>query len=297
MRPRNILITWGNGQLAWELVNGMSAVELTLTDLSIDQLDITKPDEIERAIQTYEPHLIINTAAYTAVDKAEQEKELAFKVNRDGAGFIAKQCAQHRIPLVHVSTDYVFDGKKNSPYLEMDPAHPLSVYGQSKWEGEEAVRNNLYNHVILRVSGSFSSHGHNFVKTIIKLASERESIDVVNDQITCPTPATGIADAIFQIANTILAPYLLMEFWGTFHYCSAPPTTWYDFAAAIIEEAKLYKPLKVKTLNPVTSEQLNLLAKRPRYSVLDCDKIGYIFGVRPAKRPRGLHFAVQEILT
>ncbi|OGT21032.1 MAG: dTDP-4-dehydrorhamnose reductase [Gammaproteobacteria bacterium RIFCSPHIGHO2_02_FULL_42_13] len=294
MITRNVLITGGGGQLAWDLMNSMCPFPLELTELPLEQLDITKETDVERAFATYQPHLIINTAAYTAVDKAEEEKALAFKVNRDGAGLLAKLCKQHRLPLLHLSTDYVFDGEKKFAYLENDPVNPISVYGQSKWGGEEVVRKQLHEHIILRVSGIFGVHGHNFVKTIIKLAGQRDSLDIVHDQTTCPTPAADIADALLQIANNILCSNQIIN-WGTYHYCSSPSVTWHDFAAVIIEEAANYQTLTVKTLNAITAKQLNLLAKRPGYSVLNCDKIFNEFGIARPNWKIGLTRVIREL--
>ena len=178
--------------------------------------------------------------------------------------------------------------------METDPVNPINVYGKSKWEGEEAIRNQLHEHIILRVSGIFGVHGHNFVKTIIKLAEQRDSLDIVNDQTTCPTPAADIADALLQIANDILGRRQIIK-WGTYHYCCGPAVTWYNFAAAIVEEASQYQTLTAKTLNAITSEQLKLLAKRPRYSVLNCDKIFDEFGLVRHGWKTGLTRVIREL--
>ena len=214
-----ILITGANGQVGWSLRHTHPSSDLLLIAPDESQLDITRLADIEKNIEKHSPDMIINTAAYTAVDKAETDQEKAMQVNAEGPLLLAKTCKKANIPLIHFSTDYIFDGKKKTPYLENDTPNPLNVYRKTKLLGEKNVRDNLEKHIILRVSGVFCVHGHNFVKTMLRLAEEREILSVVDDQITCPTPAIDIATVIWQIASKIFDE---KNRWGTYHYCATP---------------------------------------------------------------------------
>ena len=220
---------------------------------------------------------MINAAAYTAVDQAESEQELAFSVNCKGPAYLAKACSKFRIPLIHVSTDYVFDGSKRTPYLETDPVSPVCVYGESKAAGEKAVRDALEAHIILRTSWLYSTHGNNFVKTILRLANEREELRVVADQYGCPTYAWDLAAAILHIADQMGRRGKTQ--WGTYHYCGQGIITWHDFAVKICGLAKRYVPVRVKEIEAISTAEYYTPAKRPAYSVLDCSKIARCFGI------------------
>ena len=182
-----------------------------------------------------------------------------------GALELAMACAEAQIPLIQLSTDYIFDGNQTSPYTETDPANPLNIYGESKWLGEEAVRQHLPEHIILRVSGVFSEFGSNFLKSILRLAKEKEELRIVTDQITCPTYAGEIASALFSIIDKTPA-------WGTYHYCSDKPISWYDFARAIVNEAKKHTTISTKKINAIPTTDYPTPAKRPLNAVLDCSK-------------------------
>jgi dTDP-4-dehydrorhamnose reductase len=223
------------------------------------------------------PTLIINAAAYTKVDQAESEPSAAFAVNGDGPAHLADVCYALGIAMIHVSTDFVFDGHKGSPYREDDPPAPLSVYGQSKLAGEEAVRERLDRHVMIRTAWLYAVYGHNFVKTILRLAAEKETLRVVNDQHGCPTLASDLAQAILTIAGRIHRPQAAV--WGTYHYCGQGATTWYGFAQAIVQFARQFMPLKVQTLEAIPTTQYPTPARRPANSVLDCSKIETAFGI------------------
>jgi dTDP-4-dehydrorhamnose reductase len=229
----------------------------------------------------------INAAAYTAVDRAEQEPALAFAVNRDGPAHLAAACARSNIPLLHISTDYVYDGAKIDPYVEDDPTTPLGVYGASKLAGDEAVRRLLPRHLILRVSWVFGIHGHNFVKTILRLARERQELRVVADQYGGPTFAGDIADTLLDLAGRI-AEIDARDAWGVYHYCGEPVTTWHGFASAIIELARARESLPVKTVTAITTTDYPTPAARPVNSVLDCAKLAARFGIRPRPWRAGL---------
>ena len=267
-----ILITGGNGQLALALRHHPQAHLFHVISCARDTLDITDNASIKHAIDKHTPDIIINTAAYTAVDKAEQEEELALRANHVGAQNIAVACKKNQIPLIHISTDYVFDGIKNAPYVEDDATNPLNVYGKSKLLGEQAIREQHDQHIILRVSGVFGEYGNNFMKTMVKLAREKKELRVVADQFTCPTSARDIASAIYTIAKN-------PAHWGTYHYCSADPVSWHDFAVAVITEAETHYPVLVECIKGITTAEYPTAAKRPAYSVLDCTKIGINFGV------------------
>lgn len=268
-----ILITGGSGQLAAAIKHHPEASNFDIITCTREQLDITQPDSMDQAITKHVPDIIINTAAYTAVDKAEDDPFTADFINHQGAGHIAMACHKHQIKLLHISTDYVFDGNQDHEHHEDDPAHPINIYGKSKWDGEQAVRHHCRNHVILRVSGVFSSYGSNFVKTILKLARENSTLRVVCDQIICPTYAGDIAKAILSICSQP-SPR------GTYHFSSAESVSWYEFARCIINEARLYETLAADTITPVNTEDYPTLAKRPRISILDCSKIHLVYGIK-----------------
>jgi dTDP-4-dehydrorhamnose reductase len=272
------LITGANGQVGHAL-SQLTSAQKTLIALSHAELDITDLQAIKTAIIHYRPAVIINAAAYTAVDKAEQEMEQAFMVNAQSPRLLAKACAITNIPLIHLSTDYVFNGSQQRPYQESDTVNPLNSYGASKWAGEQAVQEFWHKHIILRLSGVFSAHGHNFVKTILRLAQERETLNIVADQITCPTSAQAIAQTILIIAEKVLQND---NYWGTYHYASSPPTSWYNFAKKIVSLAEINFPIKTKIINAITTAEYPTPAKRPAYSVLDSNKLKLNFAINPS---------------
>ena len=199
----NVLLTGANGQVGWELARQAYAHGDQAQALDSAALDITDEVAVKDIVTTSGADVVINAAAYTAVDKAEQEADSAFAVNRDGVAYLARACAASDIPLLHISTDYVFDGQQTEPYQEDDVVAPLGVYGMSKWQGEQAVRQYWSKHIILRVSWVFGSHGHNFVKTMLRLGCERQQLRVVADQQGCPTFAGAIADTLLALAQRV----------------------------------------------------------------------------------------------
>jgi dTDP-4-dehydrorhamnose reductase len=275
----NISIIGSNGQLGWELVRRGKGRGLDILALDYPEIDIREPASIDGRIDFSKIDLIINAAAYTAVDRAESEPESAFAVNREGPAQLADRCCMHGIPLIHVSTDYVFDGAKQEPYVEEDPIAPLGVYGKSKAAGEAEVRQRLPEHIILRTAWLVGIHGHNFVKTMLRLGRERETLKVVSDQQGCPTFAADLAEAILDLAMQVRrersAP------WGTYHCCGEGATTWHAFAEAIFEMAGKYEKFAVKRVEPISTEDYPTPARRPANSVLDCSKIKRYFGIRP----------------
>lgn len=282
-----IVVTGAKGQVGWELVRRAPACGHEALAWDVDELDIGDAEAVAAALATSGAEIVINAAAYTAVDRAEQEPALAFAVNRDGPAHLAATCARLHIPLLHISTDYVYDGAKRVPYVEEDPTAPLGVYGASKLAGDEVVRQLLSRHLILRVSWVFGIHGHNFVKTILRLAREREELRVVADQYGCPTFAGDIAATLLALAGRV-AEIDASAAWGTYHYCGEPATTWHGFASAIVEQARTREPLAVRSVTAITTADYPLPSPRPVNSVLDCAKLTERFGIRPAPWCLGL---------
>lgn len=260
-----ILITGAAGQVGTELVAkaGDKAIGVDRS-----QLDISNEAAVLSLLQTHKPSIVINAAAYTAVDKAEQEPDRAFAVNRDGARHLASACRILGIPLLHISTDYVFDGRKPTPYLETDPTSPAGIYARSKCEGEEQIRAQLTEHLILRVSWVFGIQGNNFAKTILRLAGERPELRIIADQHGCPTEAGAIADTLLDLAQRHISGTKLP--WGTYHYTGAPATTWHGFATEIVDQALALGMIsKAPLVHPITTAEYPLPAPRPANSLLD----------------------------
>jgi len=274
-----ILLTGANGQVGWELSSrsGQQGFEVLALDRS--DLDITDPVSVRRAVNRSGVSLVVNAAGYTAVDEAESEPELAFAVNRDGPAYLASACEKVGIPLVHISTDYVFDGQKQGSYLVTDPVSPLGVYGKSKAAGEVAVREHLPEHVILRTSWVYGVHGHNFVKTMLRLGREREVVQVVTDQYGCPTYAADLAETIFRVAGHVFEGGQVQ--WGTYHYCGQGVTSWHGFAEEIFRLAGDYASLKVKRVEPISTSEYLTSVLRPTSSILDCSVLESTFNIHP----------------
>jgi dTDP-4-dehydrorhamnose reductase len=249
------------------------------------QCDITDRSAVERVIRS--GRVVVNCAAYTAVDLAETEVEAARRVNTGGAETVATACARAGVSLVHLSTDYVFDGNGRAPAREDDLAGPLNVYGQSKLDGEIAVRHCVANHIILRSSWIFSAHGNNFVKTILRLANTKSQLRVVDDQIGGPTAADDVAKAILDI----IAACAKSGFtdWGTYHFSGVPAVSWYEFARAIVADSGA-------VVLPVATKDYARPARRPLNSMLDCSRILRVFGIEQPDWRAGLR-SVLEVLT
>jgi dTDP-4-dehydrorhamnose reductase len=274
-----ILLTGANGQVGWELSNrgGQRGFEVLALDRS--DLDITDSISVHKQVNRSGASLVVNAAGYTAVDEAELEPELAFAVNRDGPAYLASACEKAGIPLVHISTDYVFDGQKQGAYLETDPVSPLGVYGKSKAAGEAEVREHLREHLILRTGWVYGIHGHNFVKTMLRLGRERAVVQVVADQYGCPTHAADLAETILRIAAQFLHDGQVR--WGTYHYCGKGVTTWHGFAEEIFRLASEYESLKVKRVEPISTAEYPTAAQRPASSILDCSVLESTFNIHP----------------
>lgn len=274
-----LLITGGKGQLALALAAHPLAKRYQIATYTREELDINNPDAILKTIEAIKPDIIINTAAYTAVDRAEIEQEKAYAVNVDGAKNIAIAASTNKIPLIHLSTDYVFDGKKTIPYDEEETPHPINYYGETKYLGEQAILNHSTSPLILRVSGLFSPYQHNFVKTIYRLAQQKETLQVIDDQITCPTAASDLAETLFQCAQKIVNHHSYIQ-WGIYHYCSEEAISWHGFAEAIMMEMQQqHFPITLKNISKIAAKDYQTAAKRPAYSVLNCEKLKTHFGI------------------
>jgi len=269
-----VLITGKNGQLGRELCKSVSK-DAQLVAYGHQELDITSRDAINRVIITDNPDVIINAAAYTAVDKAETDKEAAYAINAIGAGYLATAAREASARFIHLSTDFVFDGMKSTPYLPNDPINPLSVYGKSKAEGERLVRENYSaNSIIVRTSWVYSVTGNNFVKTMLRMMMNRDEVRIVADQTGSPSWAKNLALTIWAlVANNAVA--------GTYHWSDNGVASWYDFAVAIQEEAIALQLLdKPVSILPITTLQYPTAAIRPAYSVLDTSATRKIWGVQ-----------------
>lgn len=273
-----IMIVGAGGQLGCELARRAPEAGLQSYALSVQQLDIAQHDAVLRAVGRIEPAVVINAAAYTEVDKAETDAEAAFAANRDGPAHLAEACVAANIPLIHLSTDYVFDGTKQTPYLEADLTVPLGIYGKSKLAGEEAVRQVCSRHVILRTSWLYGVHGQNFVKTMLRRARERESLRVVDDQHGAPTCAGDLAEAILTLAGRLQSGDWPDEGFGTFHCTNHGATTWCGFARKIFAAAAPTLGRQPE-IEAITTNDYPTPARRPLHSVLDCRLIARVHGI------------------
>ena len=272
-----IFLTGKDGQVGFALHKKLVSVgEVIATNRN--ELNLENSDAIRAFIEKIKPDIIINAAAYTDVDNAETETELARKVNTEAPRVLAEKASQLDIPMIHFSTDYVFDGLKNEPYVETDQANPQSIYGKTKWEGEEAVRQHK-KHIILRTSWVFSSRGQNFLKTILRLIQENSSLNIVSDQKGTPTSADSIADVTYKIVKTILNKPSFKNF-GTYHLALEGETNWYQYACFIVDEAMrlgLKAIMTSQDIKSISSDTYPILAKRPINTRLNTIKIKKTF--------------------
>jgi dTDP-4-dehydrorhamnose reductase len=273
-----ILVAGKTGQLARSLAEEAVRRGVPLVAMERPHLDLTDPGAVERAVAATAPRAIINAAAYTAVDQAEAEPALAFALNRDGAARLAAAAAQRDVPFIHVSTDYVFDGRKDAPYREDDAPSPLGVYGRSKLEGERAVRETCPAAVILRTSWLYGRFGRNFVTTMLQLAQTRELVRVVDDQHGAPTAARDLARAILDLTERMVGADT-RGCAGIYHIAAQGETTWHGFAAAIFA-GWARRGHRVPALQSITTAEYKAAARRPKNSRLDCSRIERAFGLR-----------------
>jgi dTDP-4-dehydrorhamnose reductase len=273
-----ILITGKNGQVGSCLVELLETqTELTFLALDREELDITDPVKVNKIVTEFQPNIIINAAAYTAVDKAEQECELANAINKDGPQNLAHAASKVNATIIHISTDYVFDGVSTESYTELDATAPQGEYGRSKLAGEQAVVNACPRHIILRTAWVFGEHGNNFVKTMLRLGKTRDTLGVVADQLGGPTYAGDIAKAIVALSKQIIDGN---QAYGIYHYSGFPHVSWHTFAEKIFDIALAQGVLKQSIqVNPIMTQDYPTPAKRPANSRLNCHKIDSAFGI------------------
>jgi dTDP-4-dehydrorhamnose reductase len=280
-----ILLLGRNGQVGWELERALAPLG-EITALGRAELDLADVPRLAATVRTLQPGVIVNAAAYTAVDKAESDRDAAFAVNATAPRVLGEEAKRIRALLVHYSTDYVFDGAKGAPYVEDDATHPLNVYGASKLAGEEAIRKSACRHLILRTSWVYGPRGANFMLTMLRLAKERPELRVVDDQLGAPTSSKSIADATATVlARALESPRL----GGLYHLAAAGETSWCGFAREILAQAGLATPVV-----PIPTEQYPTPARRPRDSRLDCARLRETFGVTLARWEEALARAMAE---
>jgi len=284
-----VLITGANGQLGWELQRTRPD-NWQIIAFSHSELDIVDGNAVAAIFQKHKPDLVINAAAYTAVDKAENEKKKAFAVNAEGAANIARASRDVSARLIHVSTDFVFDGTKSQPYLPGDKVNPLSIYGASKLLGEQDVWAATQNRtLIVRTGWIYSAHGNNFVKTMLRLMGERDRLGVVADQVGTPTWCRDLARAIYGLAKKT-------DLHGIFHWADAGVASWYDFAVAIQEEARHLGIIQNQiSIKPIRTEDYPTPAKRPAYSVLDKTSTWEVLGYTSSHWRNSLRLMLNEL--
>ncbi|QCP50775.1 dTDP-4-dehydrorhamnose reductase [Trinickia violacea] len=292
-----ILVTGRNGQVGWELRRALSPLgEVVALDRS--EADLTKPETLGPLVAAVRPDAIVNAAAYTAVDQAESEEAQALRVNAEAVGVLAEAARKHGALMIHYSTDYVFDGASRKPYVETDPVAPLNAYGRTKLAGEQAIEAAGGDWLTLRTTWVYATRGRNFLKTMLRLAGERETLRVVADQIGVPTPARMIADLTAHVVAQAQRERAAGAFEsGLFHMTAAGETTWHGFASAIIAAARASEQFAVKTtqVEPIPSDAYPTPARRPQYSMLDNGKFDRRFKLNRADWQEGLALALDDL--
>ena len=295
-----LLVTGARGQVGWELSRSLMPLG-DVVALDRRQCDLSRPELLPSLIRSIKPDVIVNAAAYTAVDKAEREEKLAMTVNGTAVGVIAEEARKAGIVLVHYSTDYVFDGGKQTPYSEEDVPNPINAYGRSKLAGDVAVRQVGGAYAVLRTSWVYAGRGHNFLGTILRLAGEREELRIVDDQIGAPTWARDIADATALIIRAVCQEQAQGQFAsGLFNLTASGATSWHGFAKAILEDATRYALLPAQhlpQLKPIPSEEYPVAAARPKNSRLAVDRISMRFGIALPDWKQGLARCIEEMKT
>jgi len=294
-----IMVTGVPGQVGGALAKVLARTG-NVVPTGRSEFDLAQPDLIAPALDSIRPDLIVNPAAYTAVDRAEDEKELAFRVNAEAPAVMARWAADHGVPLIHFSTDYVFDGTGTHLWREDDAANPLSTYGASKLAGEDAVRSAAGEHLIIRTSWVYAASGQNFLRTIVRLAQERRELRIVADQVGAPTSAQLIADALAGILGTpgtgIPVEFALPG--GIINIAASGETTWHGFAVAIVEGLKSRgMPLAVERIVPIATEDYPTKARRPKNSRLDLTRLRETFGITTPKWDQALALELDQLAT
>jgi dTDP-4-dehydrorhamnose reductase len=294
--PASVLVIGKNGQVGTDLRHSFPA-NLPIHFIGRNEINLADPNSIRKGIRNYNPRLIINAAAYTAVDKAESDQATAHAVNTEAPGILADEAKKIGAALIHYSTDYVFDGTKNSPYVEEDPTNPVSVYGKTKLEGEKAIQAAGIPYLIFRTEWVYATRGKNFLLTILRLAAEREELRIVADQTGAPTSSRAIASATTEVVMRELKDSSSNDLFasrrGIYNMTAAGETTWHGFATAIVDEAHratpappwmasatANRPLIVKQVKPIATAEYPTPARRPAYSILSNERLAQTFGVR-----------------
>lgn len=289
-----IVLIGNKGQVGHEVEDLALSKGFEIVGFDVNNLDITDFNTVACSLKdNASANIVINAAAYTNVDKAEDDFDSSYAVNCLGVENLATVCFNNNLPLLHISTDYVFDGFKKGPYSEDDIPRPLSIYGKSKLAGEQALARICHKYIILRVSWVFGRHGSNFVKTILRLGVEREELNIIGDQYGCPTPAADVARVLLELAEKI---YNGQQVWGIYHYCSLPATNWCEFAKKIIAEARNSILLKTKKINNITTQQYPTKATRPHNTELLVKKIISDYGVKRRDWDSYLAKVIREIV-
>jgi len=293
---KRILLTGKNGQVGWELQRALSVLGEVIA-FDSKALNLAEPSAIRSLVQASRPHIIVNAAAYTAVDKAESEPEVVDAVNGKGPEILAEEARRSGATLVHFSTDYVFDGKSSTPYLETSPTAPLSAYGKSKLHGEQAIIDSQCKHLIFRTSWVYANRGKNFMLTMLNLARSKPLLSIVNDQRGAPTWARSIAEGAAQVLSRTLNSHQ-EESWGIYNLTCSDQTTWFGFASAIFELYRNLDPnFTIPELKAITTKEYPTPAQRPLYSVLDNRKVQNAFHVNLPHWKRALELCLQERFT
>ncbi len=289
-----ILVTGISGQLAITLAGAANMRGLPVRRVGRPAFDFDRPESIAEAFAASAPSLVVNAAAYTAVDAAEDDADAAFRANRDGPAELARLCEAAAIPLIHLSTDYVFDGLKGAPYVESDPVAPQGIYGASKLAGEDAVLAACSRAIVLRTSWLYSPYGKNFVRTMLLAGQRSSQLRIVADQTGCPTSAPDLAEAVLDIAARLLTGGWQDSYAGIFHTAGTGATTWYGLAAATFDAAVRHG-VAVPMLVPITTGEWPTRAKRPPDSRFECSKLASLFGLRLPSWQDGLVRTVDAI--
>lgn len=286
-----VLVLGCKGQLGRCLNDQLINTNYEVTYTSRNQIDIADFEEVRIKITHEAPDVIINASAYTAVDKAENDKLTADLINHLAVENLANICFELGYLLIHISTDYVFDGKSKVPYLELDKANPQGVYGHTKLDGELAIQSSGCNYLIIRTAWVFSEYGDNFLKTMLRLGAERDELSIIGDQIGCPTYAQDIAKAIIIMMKQVKAKRSAS---GIYHYCGNQLCSWYEFARVIFEEARMSGLKTPDLINSIRTSDYPKAAVRPRYSALDCHKIKNTFGIKTSDWRLGVKNVVSK---
>jgi len=287
-----VLVAGGTGQVGRELSQCLADELIESIPLSASGLDITHLEDVQHVLDTEQPNFVVNTAAYTHLEQAEQHPEACYVANRDGPKNLAMACAERNIPLLHLSSDYVFDGAKSGAYTEDDEVAPIGVYGDSKWQGEEAIREHCDQHIIFRVSWVFSSWRNSFIRQVLRAAKDGSDMAYVADKQGCPTPATDIARVVLAVLKQLSCG---AQVWGTYHYCGADVVSRHGFVEAVLAEACAYEDLSQVEVAALNADDAVVHDLYPVDAVLDCRKLFNTFGIKQRPWRGALTELVKEL--